>query len=210
MDPTRRLPPTHPPRPPRWRPDDVRQWLDTHEPHLSLARVAEHIGATPHALKSRRRRGQFPPPDGHHGNRPWWTHATLHQWLANRTHGRTPWGTHHALTHTTMTPTDLEILRSHLGPPPWKPTEVKTWWRSRARELREDPQVLFGRDVAEVTGLSWDTVRTYRRRGEMPEPDGWHQSRPWWRRQTIVEWDAARRATIRTGRPRRGVAAALA
>lgn len=54
--------------------------------------------------------------------------------------------------------------------------------------------------VASVTGLSVETVRTLRRRGQMPEPDvviGEGTTRPQrgWMAETIDRWMATRDAT---------------
>ena len=39
--------------------------------------------------------------------------------------------------------------------------------------------------VAEYTGLTIETIKTYRRDGVMPEPDVIYDQKPLWRRSTI-------------------------
>lgn len=50
--------------------------------------------------------------------------------------------------------------------------------------------------LAELLGVTYTTVRTYRRRGELPPEDFTVGGSPAWRRETIEEW--------RTSRPGRG------
>jgi len=46
--------------------------------------------------------------------------------------------------------------------------------------------------VAEMTGLSAWTIRTYRVRGTLPKADGYLGVTPWWYRSTIEKWIAER------------------
>lgn len=98
----------------------------------------------------------------------------------------------------------------------WWPATVRTWWHHsveerRRRQLRltgppvdgdagpQPDQRWSGRDVARATGLTYDTVRSYRHRGRLPVPDGFTTGgRPWWRPDTITAWDQP----VSTGRPR--------
>ncbi len=51
-------------------------------------------------------------------------------------------------------------------------------------------------DVARLAGVAPASIRTYRGRGVIPQPDGYLGSTPWWHRSTIDAWLA--------GRPKRG------
>ena len=44
--------------------------------------------------------------------------------------------------------------------------------------------------VAALAGVTVGSVREYRRRGTIPEPDGRLGSTPWWFRSTIEQWIA--------------------
>lgn len=54
-------------------------------------------------------------------------------------------------------------------------------------------------DVAPLAGVTVASLRRYRLRGVMPEPDGHLGSTPWWTQETISEWLASRPGR---GRPR--------
>jgi hypothetical protein len=43
-------------------------------------------------------------------------------------------------------------------------------------------------DVAAYTGLTIETIKTYRRDGVMPEPDHIYDQKPLWKRSTIDAW----------------------
>jgi len=43
-------------------------------------------------------------------------------------------------------------------------------------------------DVAAYTGLTIETIKTYRRDGVMPEPDYIYDQKPLWKRSTIDAW----------------------
>jgi len=86
-----------------------------------------------------------------------------------------------------------ELPTPHLTDPNrWWPTPIHTWIRERGIMLRSDPQVLFVRDIPQLTGLAADSVRRYRWMGLLPAPDGAHRGRPWWHHDTITEWDRTR------------------
>jgi predicted DNA-binding transcriptional regulator AlpA len=54
--------------------------------------------------------------------------------------------------------------------------------------------------VAALAGISPASVRRYRLRGAIPEPDGYLGRTPWWRQETIAAWLAER---SKPGRPRK-------
>lgn len=55
-------------------------------------------------------------------------------------------------------------------------------------------------DVARVTGLTRETIRVYRCRGQMPEPTEVIDNKPLWSPDVIAEWSAGRH---KPGRPRK-------
>lgn len=55
--------------------------------------------------------------------------------------------------------------------------------------------------VAELAGIAPASLRRYRLRGAVPEPDGYVGRTPWWSRATVEAWLAVRPGR---GRPRRG------
>ena len=54
--------------------------------------------------------------------------------------------------------------------------------------------LLSRRDVADLMGLSVETIKTHRADGAMPDPDLVIDSKPLWRRDTIDLWIARRAA----------------
>jgi len=44
------------------------------------------------------------------------------------------------------------------------------------------------RDVAVYTGLTIETIKTYRRDGVMPLPDHVYETKPLWKKSTIDAW----------------------
>ena len=52
----------------------------------------------------------------------------------------------------------------------------------------EDDPLLSYREIAQRSGVSEGTLRNYRRRGYMPEPDVMLADRPRWRSSTIQVW----------------------
>lgn len=196
----------------RSQPDD--QW--------QLDRAAAETGFMVSTLRSHRRRGTFPHPDGYRRRSPWWTPATVREWATAR---QIPPGAWTAANATEFTGRPA-ALRWVTAPPPdgitaagvrwWHPRTVQSWWgRTQAVQAelaagtardgphtdRADQETQWsGRDVARATGLSYDSVRTYRKTGKLPPADGSTPAgRPWWQPETILVWD--RPAT--TGRPRR-------
>ena len=88
----------------------------------------------------------------------------------------------------------------------WDAAQIRSWWQTWSTTIVRDPQVLFSRDVAAATGLTYDTIRTYRAKERLPPPDGQLRGRPWWRRSTITRWNASRtprtpKASSATPRP---------
>jgi predicted DNA-binding transcriptional regulator AlpA len=58
-------------------------------------------------------------------------------------------------------------------------------------------------DVAELAGISKQSVRQHLKRHTIPEPDGRLAGVPWWHRATIDAWIATRR---HPGRPAKQIA----
>lgn len=55
--------------------------------------------------------------------------------------------------------------------------------------MRDTDPLLDYRDIAEMTGLSQSTLRTYRTQGRLPEPDELPAAdRPRWRKSTVERW----------------------
>lgn len=199
-----------------YRADQVRRWwtehgIDQSPERWSMRRAAAELGVDREMLRSARGRGQLPTPDGHVGVHPWWRPDTLRAWHAARTVPAGVWlrrdvaaflGRTVAPPLRDLPPADGTSARGAW----WRPDTIQAWHVEReqrradaaaVREARRPPKLgsgqLYGKDVAEATGLSWDTVRTYRRKGLLPEPDGWHRHRPWWSREAVACWDASRR-----------------
>jgi len=57
-------------------------------------------------------------------------------------------------------------------------------------------------EVAEMARLPVQTLRTYRLRGALPEPDGYLGRTPWWYRATIAHWLQVRPLRGQRGRGR--------
>lgn len=53
-------------------------------------------------------------------------------------------------------------------------------------------ELLTSEDLAEVLGVTVGTIRSYRSRGVLPEPDEMVGRTPTWRRRTIEQWRATR------------------
>jgi predicted DNA-binding transcriptional regulator AlpA len=60
-----------------------------------------------------------------------------------------------------------------------------------------DRDLLDTRDVAALLGIKPDTVRWYKKRGILPDPDKYFGRSPAWNRSTIETWDAARKTVTR-------------
>lgn len=59
-------------------------------------------------------------------------------------------------------------------------------------------------DVAHHLGVTADTIRAYRSRGILPEPDGAFGREEWWWPDTITGWQATRPGRgVGGGRPRK-------
>ena len=52
--------------------------------------------------------------------------------------------------------------------------------------------LLSRRDVADLMGLSVETIKSHRAAGGMPDPDYVVDQKPLWRRETIDQWIARR------------------
>ena len=52
--------------------------------------------------------------------------------------------------------------------------------------------MLDTRAVAKMLGVSYETVRWHRKKGNLPEPDTFFGLSPVWLRSTIEEWDTTR------------------
>ncbi|MGA5425269.1 helix-turn-helix transcriptional regulator [Streptomyces koyangensis] len=48
------------------------------------------------------------------------------------------------------------------------------------------------REIAAHIGVQPDTVRSYRKNGQLPPPDLTHSGRPYWHADTIRHWVAGR------------------
>jgi MerR HTH family regulatory protein len=46
-------------------------------------------------------------------------------------------------------------------------------------------------EIATLLGVQPDTVRMWRKRGRLPEPDGRVSGMPYWFRATVLAWAAA-------------------
>lgn len=68
--------------------------------------------------------------------------------------------------------------------------------------MSDDPnEPLLGyREIAEQSGVGEATLRNYRRRGYMPEPDVMLADRPRWRSSTIQKWLHLREVGANTSR----------
>ena len=68
-------------------------------------------------------------------------------------------------------------------------------------EFDVDGSLLLGyKDVAGIIGVGEATLRNYRRRGYMPQPDVMLADRPRWRETTIKEWKRLRKVGANTNR----------
>lgn len=197
-------------RRPRWEPTVLRAWLQNQrkpEGALNRAEVLTLISRSDIPSSS-----PLPPPDGRAGTRAWWHPATIRTWWADhqtktlrrRLWSRTtienrlaqPWDQLKTLDSWEQFPRPAVRRPEHL----WEPNEVRTWWQTQKAD--NDRHRWNSQTVARNTGLSWDTVRTYRRKNILPEPDGMDGVHPWWRPNTIRAWDRRRRNSG-TGRPRK-------
>lgn len=58
-----------------------------------------------------------------------------------------------------------------------------------------DDQPVDLAELAEMCGLGYRTVLTYRSAGKLPDPDGYVGRSPWWKRSTVRAWHEARAIT---------------
>lgn len=200
---------------------DVDVWMRNHRlgsDQWTMDRIAVEFGVSVEMIWSARKRGQFPAADGFAG-RPWWHASSARGWWASRQVPDGAWRPADVADHV-----GLKRPQKQSGfPPPdgvtgrarwWWPSTIREWWAPHAERRRAQVQTRadaerrvssetadrwFSRDVAARTGLSYESVRTYRRLRKLPEPDGILNGRPWWRPTTIRAWNRP----SATGRPRR-------
>lgn len=58
-------------------------------------------------------------------------------------------------------------------------------------------EMLDTQRVSEILGIKTETVRWYKKRGILPEPDQYFGRSPAWKRSTIQTWDDARKTVTR-------------
>lgn len=174
---------------------EIDVWMQSHRlgtDHWTIDRIAVEFGVTVEMIRSARKRGQLPVADGVAMGRPWWHPASARRWWSSRQVPDGVWRPADAADHV-----GLARPQAQPGfPPPdrvtgrmrwWWPSTIREWWAPHAERRRERLQARvaaerslsaetaerwFSRDVASRTGLSYETVRTYRRLGKLPEPDG--------------------------------------
>lgn len=67
--------------------------------------------------------------------------------------------------------------------------------------MTDDAEPLLGyKEISELSGVGAATLRNYRRRGYMPEPDVMLADRPRWRSSTIEKWMRMRKVGANTSR----------
>ena len=205
--------------------DRIAAWIRTHGrqrpdgDQWTLHRIAAELGVPVENIRGHRRNGTLPRPAGYWRGRPRWNPDDIHNWDVGRRLPVDAWtmtdiaaytGRRNPLTRSGAPQPDGHTGRTRW----WRPSTITTWWspiaaeqavqaEQRQRSTTAVPEARwFGRDVAAATGMSYETVRTYRRLGKLPSPDGTTgaggRGRPWWRPETILSWD--RPST--TGRPR--------
>ena len=175
-------------------------------------------------IRSHRRNGTLPRPVSYWRGRPRWNPDDIHNWDVDRRLPVDAWTMTDIAAYTgrrnPLTRSDAPQPDGHAGRTRWwRPSTITTWWspiaaeqavqaEQRQRSTTAVPEARwFGRDVAAATGMSYDTVRTYRRLGKLPSPDGTTgaegRGRPWWRPETILSWDRPlnNRAPPRTTTP---------
>lgn len=62
-----------------------------------------------------------------------------------------------------------------------------------------EPQQLTSQDMAGAAGITVESFYEFRRRGQVPVPDGRVGRTPYWHRRTLEKWLRSRRGV---GRPR--------
>lgn len=66
--------------------------------------------------------------------------------------------------------------------------------------MDDDEPLLGYREIAELSGVGEATLRNYRRRGYLPEPDVMLADRPRWRSATVQKWMRLREVGANTSR----------
>jgi len=66
--------------------------------------------------------------------------------------------------------------------------------------MDDDDPLLAYKEIAEQSGVGEATLRNYRRRGYLPEPDVMLADRPRWRASTIDKWLRLRAVGANTSR----------
>ena len=148
-------------------------------------RVASEIDRSPEALKSLRKRGRFPAPDGRLGRAPWWHADTVQRWLASQ---QPPPGAvvgRQAAARTLGI--SLAQLISHELPPGDGTHRGHTWWRPDT--LRDWVGTAFANELVNLEGFrelmgcsdaEWDQLH-------FTLPDPYLTGPPrWWARQARV------------------------
>lgn len=187
----------HDGRSPWWHPETVKAWIATRQPPAEYISSRTAIARELHLSLSRLDGHELPQADGFHRGQGWWLPRTLHAW-AGDVFANELLDADDIRAQVNCSENEWDQLRYALpdpalvNPDRWWRRQVNAWVGARGAALRADPDVLFGRDIPEVTGLAADTVRRYRWEGRLPEPDGLHCGRPWWHRLTISHWDEMR------------------
>lgn len=81
----------------------------------------------------------------------------------------------------------------------WSVEEYVVLGDRAAKLSRMEGQMMTMAQVAETVGLTVTSVRTFRKRGVFPQPDGYFGREPWWKAETVSAWQETRR---KPGRPR--------
>ena len=66
--------------------------------------------------------------------------------------------------------------------------------------MEEEEELLGYKEISARTGVGEGTLRNYRRRGYLPEPDVMLADRPRWRSSTIERWVRLRAVGANTSR----------
>ena len=202
-------------------PAAIDQWMRSSRlgnDQWTMDRIAAEFEVTIQVVLAARKGGHLGRPDGHQKRRPWWRPSTAQSWWTSRQVPDGAWvlaqvgeniGLRYPEKRHDFPPGDGMAVTTRW----WWTTTITTWWEPVAEQRAEqrkariaaqeaaasrDANRWFGRDVAAHTGLSYESVRTYRRLGKLPDPDGMQNLRPWWSPETIRAWDRPRA----TGRPR--------
>lgn len=155
---------------------------------MGLSSAAQFLGVP----RSRIKLADLPRPDGHASGVAWWLPESLVFTRRRLTRAR-HWTTEEISDRLNVSVEELAAIPGMPAPVTaapfrWEAREVRSWWRAWVRSLNENPDVLFSVDLPTLTGLSYDTVRTYNSKGRLPAPDGRLRGRPWWRTSTVSQW----------------------